>query len=101
MVALVLGQAERTREGAQHLGRWLRAPGLLETGVVVNRHTGELGDLFAAQPGGAAPGTDRKAHVGGLEGFAATTQEVGKGWAIHRSIITRKCKPKQGPTVRG
>jgi hypothetical protein len=101
MVALVLGQAERTREGAQHLGRWLRAPGLLETGVVVNRHARELGDLFAAQAGGATPGTDREAHVGGLEGFAAAAQEVGEGWAVHRSIITRKRKPKQGSTVHG
>lgn len=70
VVALVLGEAERAGEGAEHLGRRVQRPALLEAHDVVDADARERGELLAAEASGAAVGSRGQAHVGGLHALA-------------------------------
>jgi hypothetical protein len=101
VVGLVGRQAERAGESAQHLDRRLGTAGLLEPGVVVDRHAGEVCDLLAAQAGRPPAWADGQSDVCWLQCLAAAAEEVGERAAIHTSIIARTGNAKQGSRVRG
>ena len=101
VIALVRGQPKRAGECTEHLGRGLRSAGLLEPGVVVDRHPGQVRDLLTPEPGRPAARTSRQPDVGRCQRLAAATEEVSELGSVHPSIMTAGSRLKQGPAVRG
>ncbi len=65
VVPLIVGEPQRAGQRGQHLPGRARTAGLLQAGVVVGGHTGQLGHLLAAQPWGAAARARAEPDVGG------------------------------------
>ena len=101
VVALVEGQAQRPRQRRDRRLRGSRAAPLLDPRVEVGRHVGELGDLLAAQAGGAAAAPGGQADVVGLQRFAAAAEEVGEVFAVHQSSMRPRPRRSQGRPVPG
>ena len=96
MVPLGHRQPQRAADRAEHRWRRLRRALLLKPRVVVGRHAGQQRDLFATQPLRAPSRSTGQPDILGLQGFAATAQEVGKELAIHlhKYVMAGSAKPE-------
>jgi hypothetical protein len=98
VVAFVDRQAQRAGEGREHLLRRLRPASLLEAGVVVGRHPGEVGDLLSAQTGNAASGARAEPDVFRTQVLAPVLEEVGELFTVH-AFHHRAVGPAEGGTA--
>ena len=116
MVALVGREAKRPSKRGEHLLRRLGPATLLEAGVVVGRHAGELGDLAAAQPGDPPARPGAQSDVFGTQVLTPVAKEVGELFAVHgfhhapprrpeggigNPTTTRSLVPQRGSAHRG
>ncbi len=101
VVALVLGQAQRPGQRAQHSRRRVRPALLLEARVVVRRDRGERGHLVTAQTRRAAPPALVQADVTGTQSLASGPEQIGKSGTIHPSTVPTRAGIIQGPPIPG
>ncbi|GAA3009769.1 hypothetical protein GCM10020229_21750 [Kitasatospora albolonga] len=101
VVALVLAQPQRPGQRGEDLRRGLRAAGLFQPDVVVGGHPGELDDLLAPQPGGAAPGAGRQADVLRVDPLTAAAEEVGEFAAVHVHAVHDRGSADGVPGIPG
>ncbi len=105
VVALVGGEHQRPGQRGQHLPRRVRAAGLLQPDVVVDRHAGQLGHLLAAQPRRApAPAPGRgQADLARAQPGSPGPQERGQLGAVGRVHVSRVSlaarRPREGGTA--
>lgn len=101
VVALVLRQSQRTRQGAQELDRWLTAAALFQAYDVIRRHAREHRHLLPAQAAGAAAGACGDARFLGTDRLAAAAQEVGELFTLHTSMVAPGRRCIQGAALPG
>ena len=92
-------QSQRGRQRLQHLGRRGPATALLEPGVVVDAHAGQLGEFLAAQARHPPPGADGHARVGGRHPAAARAQKLSQLHDLVHAAILRRAR--RGEKARG
>lgn len=76
-------EAQRAAEGVDHLGRGTAFASLFQAGVVVGVHSGQDGDLLAAQSGDSAGPMARHTDVLRLKAGSACAQEVSQEVVVH------------------
>src|SRR5262245_128457 len=101
VVALVVAEPQRPRQGRQHLVGRSRRAGLLEPYDVVDRHSGELSDLLAAQSGRTSAAPAGQSDLLGSDAFAAAPDEVGELGLVHGLRMARPRRSIQGPSLPG
>jgi hypothetical protein len=99
VVALVLGQPQRTGHRAEHLLGRTRGAALLQPGVVVHGDPGQLGDVVAAQPRRPTAAAGLQPDRLRSQPLAAAGEEVGELCAVHAPIIGARGEPIQGPSI--
>ena len=97
--ALVVGEPQCARQRREHgRGRALRAT-LLEAGEVVHRYARELGDLLAAQAGGAPTAPCRQPDVRRAEPVTPGAQALTE--IVHTSMMANATPAKVALPVPG
>ena len=96
VVALVVGQPQRSRERSHDLRRGMCAAGLLETCVVIHRDARLLGHVIAPQSGGARAVARREPEGTGIKPLSAAPQEVGERRAIGLAHATHSRPGQRG-----
>lgn len=105
VLALGLVEAEDAGERVEYLLGGLGRPALLQAYVVVDADSGQVGDLFAAQPLDPAPAVGRDADVRRVDPGAPGPQEAREIEIVHSSSIAavrpvRVALPVPGSPVR-
>ena len=103
VVAFVGGEHQGPGQRGQHLARGVRAAGLLQPDVVVDRQAGQLGHFLTAQPRGAPPCRVRAGRPTwrGLQPGAAGAQEGRQLGAVDHGPSVPQLWLSRGPPAGG
>lgn len=93
VVAFGLGQAQGAGEGSEDLRGGRGGPAPFQTEDIVHGQSGELCELFAAQPWCPADAAMGEAEVRGAGAVAPVAQGLAEGCrtVVHPSIVRRTC----------